>query len=138
MSGNAGVGVGRTGDVQGGGIWNGMFPVPFLEGLHSNLRLDKVVVTGNRVVGGQPTGGGIYTRDPIEFSGGEVRGNGPNDCTGCTAAPAGSATTVDAVARRDGSGQRSFTDPLVARLIQLTLLTSDQKVLQYGDPAQSV
>jgi len=117
VSGNFGVGVSRTGDVQGGGIWNGVFPLPFLEGLHSNLRLDKVVVTGNRVSGGQPTGGGIYTRDPIAFSSTQVRGNRPNDCTGCTSATTGTATNVDAVARRDGSGPRSFTDPLVARLV---------------------
>ena len=40
------------GDVQGGGIWNGVFPLPFLDGLHSNLTLSHSRVTGNILSGG--------------------------------------------------------------------------------------
>jgi hypothetical protein len=117
VTGNSGVGLSSTGDVQGGGIWNGAFPSPFLEGLHSNLRLEHVVVKGNRVIGGRATGGGIFTRDPIAVNETQVSGNRPNDCTGCGGAVTASVASPTAAAQRSGSGQRPFTDPLVAHLL---------------------
>jgi hypothetical protein len=115
ISGNTSLGLAKTGDVQGGGIWNGAFPLPFLEHLHSNLSLDRVVVTGNRAAGPQATGGGIYTRDPIAFSETTVRGNRPNDCTGCDAAPTAAAAAGGA--ELGAQWPRPSTDPLVARLV---------------------
>jgi hypothetical protein len=122
VSGNHGVAHGsRGGDVQGGGIWNGMFPLPFLDGLHSNLTLTRSLVVGNVVTGGPgeaTTGGGIYTRDPIALSLTAVVGNRPDQCTGCSSAAV--------VARAGGvvgtgviASARRTTDPLLARLFGL-------------------
>ena len=41
VAGNRGHADGLTGDTQGGGIWNGMFPLPFLDGLDNGLRLSR-------------------------------------------------------------------------------------------------
>ena len=79
------------GAVQGGGIWNGAFDLPFLEGLHSNLSLDRVVVQGNRVAGAAgevASGGGIYTRDPITLDATIIMRNHPDQCFGCSTATA--------------------------------------------------
>jgi hypothetical protein len=75
---------GLSGDTQGGGIWNGMFPLPVFDDLHSNLHLNGVRVVHNRVSGETPAGGGIYTRDPIHAIATIVRGNVPDQCVGCT------------------------------------------------------
>jgi hypothetical protein len=93
-------------------------PITLPRGLHSNLRLQHVVVKGNRVTGGRATGGGIFTRDPIAVSETQVRGNRPNDCTGRVGAVTASVASPNGMAERDGSGQQPFTEPLVAHLLQ--------------------
>ena len=79
------------GTVQGGGIWNGAFDLPFLQGLHSNLALDHVRVTRNTVAGSAgeiASGGGVYTRDPITRAATIIMGNHPDQCFGCSTATA--------------------------------------------------
>jgi len=87
VAGNRGFATGDDGGtVQGGGIWNGAFPLPFLDGLHSNLTLDHAVITRNSLRGGSGeilSGGGIFTRDPIQRSATVVAGNSPDQCSGC-------------------------------------------------------
>jgi hypothetical protein len=116
VSENHGVSRGRGGDVQGGGIWNSVFPLPFLEGLHSNLTLQHVKVTENSLTGAPGaslSGGGIYSTDPIALQNVLLRDNSPNQCTGCPTAP-GTARTAT---RSAPAGiHRPATDPLTARL----------------------
>ncbi len=92
VSGNRGYARGdHGGTVQGGGIWNGAFDLPFLEGLHSNLTLDHVRVTRNRLVGAagdDVSGGGVYTRDPITRTDTVITSNHPDQCFGCSTVPA--------------------------------------------------
>jgi hypothetical protein len=88
VTGNRGYAAGTAGgDVQGGGIWNGAFPLPFLDGLHSNLTLAHSKVTDNVLHGGRGevlAGGGIYTRDPISRAATVLSGNRPDQCFGCS------------------------------------------------------
>ncbi len=115
---NRGYARGTTGgDVQGGGIWNGVFPLPFLDGLHSNLTLSHSTVTGNVLRGGTGevlAGGGIYTRDHITRAQTTVSGNRPDQCFGCSTATPMAATALSrskAVVPR-----RSDTSTLLDRL----------------------
>jgi hypothetical protein len=104
VSGNRGFARGDAGgDVQGGGIWNGAFPLPFLAGLHSNLTLERSVVTGNSLYGARGelfSGAGVYTRDPITSTATVVAGNNPDQCFGCSTATSSTATSAAAPPRR--------------------------------------
>ena len=104
VSGNRGFAHGEAGGtVQGGGIWNGAFGLPFLDGLHSNLTLDRVVVKRNSVAGSAgevASGGGIYTRDPITRNATVIKRNNPDQCFGCSIAAAAATT---------GNGRTKFS-----------------------------
>jgi hypothetical protein len=116
VSHNRGISRGHGGDVQGGGIWNSVFPLPFLEGLHGNLTLQHVKVTENSLTGGpgaKVSGGGIYSTDPISLHDVVLRENSPNQCTGCPTAPG---ATLRATRSTPASTHRLTTDPLSARL----------------------
>ena len=93
------------GTVQGGGIWNGAFDLPFLAGLHSNLTLEQVRVTHNSVAGSTSevaSGGGIYTRDPISRNATVIKSNQPDQCFGCS---------TEAAAATGNRGAKSATQP---------------------------
>jgi hypothetical protein len=118
VTGNRGYARGTAGgDVQGGGIWNGAFPLPFLDGLHSNLTLSHSKVTDNvlRGAGGEVlAGGGIYTRDPITRGATVLSGNRPDQCFGCsTAGPVAAATARSKMS----TSRRSDTSSLLGHLL---------------------
>jgi hypothetical protein len=117
VTGNRGLGFGRGGNVFGGGIWNGAYPLPFLNGIHSQLTLDHAAVTNNSIGGGPAetlAGGGIYTRDPITFTSTTVTGNNPDQCAGCTglSAPTATAKTQATTGRHLPDRRGDGTDPL--------------------------
>ena len=93
------------GTVQGGGIWNGAFDLPFLQGLHSNLSLDHVRRAPDNSVAGSAgevaSGGGIYTRDPITRAATIIKRNHPDQCFGCSTA----------TAAKGRAGRRSAAQP---------------------------
>jgi hypothetical protein len=80
---NHGVGTGRSGFAQGGGIWNGQL----FGGPESPLTLVDSQVKNN-VLEGSPgvtlQGGGIFTPGfPLTLTGSSVKHNTPDDCFGC-------------------------------------------------------
>jgi hypothetical protein len=115
---NRGSGQGLAGDVQGGGIWNGMWPVSYNDGLHSALTVQRSLVSGNRLTGATTlavTGGGIFTGDPITLQDVVIKGNAPDQCTGCSLASPRAAAQPSVTATA-GTG-RSTTSSLAQRLI---------------------
>jgi hypothetical protein len=118
VTGNRGYAAGSAGgDVQGGGIWNGAFPLPFLEGLHSNLTLAHSRVTGNVLAGANAevlAGGGIYTRDHITRAQTTVSGNRPDQCFGCSTATSMAATAL--TRSKAVTSRRSDTSTLLDHL----------------------
>ena len=82
VTGNVGKASGPSGDVQGGGIWNGVF----LSGPPVELSLDHTTVAHNQLFGGAGMtvqGGGIFTTETITQSQSTVAGNSPDQCVGC-------------------------------------------------------
>jgi hypothetical protein len=76
---------GAAGSAEGGGLWNGVVPVPGFPAV-AELALVDSVVTGNRLTAnaGIPLlGGGIFTNVPFTQSGTVVAGNQPDGCFGC-------------------------------------------------------
>lgn len=121
---------GVSGDVQGGGIWNGMWPVSSNDGLHSDLTVQRSSVTGNRLTGSSGltlAGAGIFSGDPITLQDVVIRGNAPDQCSGCSAAapattlrsasPSGTNAAGAATARATVPGGRPTTSPLAHRLV---------------------
>lgn len=80
---------GNTGDAhapsavaQGGGIWNGVL----LSGPPVRLTLNHTTVTGNALkvsAGGSARGGGLYTTVTVTRHHSLIRGNRPDNCSGC-------------------------------------------------------
>jgi hypothetical protein len=82
VSGNVGKASGSSGDVQGGGIWNGVF----LSGPPVELSLDHTTVTHNQLLGSPGMtlqGGGVFTTETITQSHSTIAGNAPDQCVGC-------------------------------------------------------
>ena len=83
VAGNSATATGPSGDVQGGGIWNGEVPggpSPVL------LTITNATIVHNTVTGGGSItreGGGLYTSVPITTTHTTIARNSPDQCVGC-------------------------------------------------------
>jgi len=105
VSGNDGTAIGPSGTAQGGGIWNSTDlsgPV--------QLTLDNTTVTHNSLTGSPGItlqGGGLFTTLSVTLHDSVISGNTPDQCFGCTGAPApadSSRTSLTPTRAREGSG----------------------------------
>jgi hypothetical protein len=76
---------GPAGFAHGGGIWNGLVPLPGLPP-DAQLALIDSVVTANELLaspGLERLGGGLFTTVPVTLTSTVLAGNSPDQCFGC-------------------------------------------------------
>jgi hypothetical protein len=76
---------GPAGLVHGGGIWNGVVPLPGFPP-DAQLALIDSVVAANKLLaspGLERLGGGIFTTVPVTLTSTVLAGNSPDQCLGC-------------------------------------------------------
>jgi hypothetical protein len=82
---NSATATGPAGFAQGGGIWNGVVPLPGFPP-DAQLALIDSVVTANELLassGLERLGGGLFTTVPVTLTGTVLAGNSPDQCFGC-------------------------------------------------------
>jgi hypothetical protein len=85
LIGNSASATGPFGDVQGGGLWNGLIAFPdFPEVVRLTLVDSRIVGnTANGSDGVLPLGGGLYTDFPVTLKRTVIARNRPDGCFGC-------------------------------------------------------
>jgi hypothetical protein len=76
--------LGSSGVALGGGLWNGT--IPDSEDSTPKLSLADVLIAGNAITAGTGIdvhGGGLFSSAPITTARVRIRGNRPDDCSGC-------------------------------------------------------